>query len=399
MQFRFKAISIDGKEFLGCKRAKNEKELLAILKSEGFYCLSYKKKSQKGAIEIFNKASNKEISLFSKYMYTSLKAGINICDVLNLISSQVKNKKLYRALSEIKGEIESGNSLSDALNKFQYIFPSFFRNMVLLGEESGKLQQIFLSLENYYNSLHKRKSKIKNALIYPLFLFFFSILVVIVMITKILPAFITQITSLGGKVPNITKIYMYAGNALNNYGLLIIALLGILAIILLYFSKAITSKIRSFQFISKIPLIGSLIKKNFLTRFSSAMYLLLDSGIDIISALNIFVNCNNNNNFFNEKLRICINNLENGSSISNAFQGTEIFPQFFISMMCIGEENGNIDNMLVTANNIFEEDLNLTIERYSALFEPVLILIIGVFVGSIVLSIMIPLFNLSSGGL
>lgn len=399
MQYRFKAISIDGKEILAYKRAKNEKELLAILKSEGFYCLSYKKKSQKGAIEIFNKASNKEISLFSKYMYTSLKAGINICDVLNLISSQVKNKKLYRALSEIKGEIEGGNSLSDALNKFQYLFPSFFRNMVLLGEESGKLQQIFLSLENYYNSLHKRKSKIKNALIYPLFLFFFSILVVTVMIAKILPVFITQITSLGGKVPNITKIYMYAGNALNNYGLLIIALLSVLTIILLYFSKEITSKIRSFQFINKIPLIGSLIKKNFLTRFSSAMYLLLDSGIDIISALNIFVNCNNNNNFFNEKLRICVNNLEKGSSISNAFQGTEIFPQFFISMMCIGEENGNIDNMLVTANNIFEEDLNLTIERYSALFEPVLILIIGAFVGSIVLSIMIPLFNLSSGGL
>ncbi len=94
MQYRFKAISTDGKEILGYKRAKSEKELLAILKSEGFYCLSYKKKSQKGAIEIFNKASNKEISLFSKYMYTSLKAGINICDVLNLISSQTKNKKL-----------------------------------------------------------------------------------------------------------------------------------------------------------------------------------------------------------------------------------------------------------------------------------------------------------------
>lgn len=398
MQFRFKAITIDGKEILGCKRAKNEKELLAILKSEGFYCLNYKKKNQKRTIEIFNKVSNKELSLFSKYMYTSLKAGINICDVLNLISSQVKNKKFYRALGEIKGEIESGNSLSDVLNKFKYLFPSFFRSMVLLGEESGKLQQIFLKLENYYSSLHKRKAKIKNALIYPLFLFLFSILVVTVMITKILPVFITQITSLGGKIPQLTKMFMHIGNALNSYGILIIIFLSLLSIILLHFGKAIIREIRSLPFINKIPLMGSIIKKNFLTRFSSAMYLLLDSGIDIISALNIFINCNNNN-FYNEKLRTCINNLEKGSSISNALQATGIFPQLFISMISIGEENGNIDNMLNTANSIFEEDLNLTIERYAALLEPILILIIGGFVGSIVLSIMIPLFKLSTGGL
>lgn len=398
MQFRFKAITIDGKEILGCKRAKNEKELLAILKSEGFYCLNYKKKNQKRTIEIFNKVSNKEISLFSKYMYTSLKAGINIGDVLNLISSQVKNKKFSKVLGEIKGEIESGNSLSDALNKFKYLFPSFFRSMVLLGEESGKLQQIFLNLESYYSSLHKRKAKIKNALIYPLFLFLFSILVVTVMITKILPVFITQITSLGGEIPQLTKIFMHIGNALNSYGILIIIFLSLLSIILLHFGKAIMREIRSLPFIIKIPLMGSIIKKNFLTSFSSAMYLLLDSGIDIISALNIFINCNNNN-FYNEKLRTCVNNLEKGSSISNALQASGIFPQLFISMISIGEENGNIDNMLNTANSIFEEDLNLTFERYTALLEPILILIIGGFVGSIVLSIMIPLFKLSTGGL
>jgi len=168
MQFKFVATNQIGKRVKGYRIARNSKELLEQLKSEKLYCLKFKEKNTVDFFNTFRPVSLKEISLLCKYFQTSLKAGMNITAIFNLLSYQFKNKHLCTILNKIREEIEGGNKLSDSFNKYPKVFPSFLRKMVLIGEESGKLQEIFISLEKYYQRTHKRNKKILNALIYPI---------------------------------------------------------------------------------------------------------------------------------------------------------------------------------------------------------------------------------------
>ncbi len=217
------------------------------------------------------------------------------------------------------------------------------------------------------------------------------------MITQVLPKFMIHIIDLKGELPAITKFYLNMGSFLNKYGLVFM-----LAIILTFTGAYYTLKkihMKDFSFILvKFPFISSIYKKVFYDRFSYSMYMLLGSGIDIILALNMIIKCERKQ-FFSEGIKKASKSIEEGKSIYEAFNSTGIFPKFFIAMVHIGEENGTLDNMLNTANEIFEQDLSGALERLSVLIEPILILILGGIVGTIVLAIMMPMIKLSTGGI
>ncbi|WP_017415694.1 type II secretion system F family protein [Clostridium tunisiense] len=397
MQYKYVATNIDGNYVRGNKIAKNPEELVKLLKGEKLFCISYRKTIEFELMNFTKRTSHKDIALFCKYMSTSLKGGMNICDILNLICYQFKNKSLSKGLNNIKENIQIGNTFSETLEKFPMVFPPFFREMVYIGEESGNLQEIFYNMENYYSSNYKRTKKLISSLVYPAFTLFLTIVITFFMITQILPKFMIHIIDLKGELPAITKFYLNMGSFLNKYGLVFM-----LAIILTFTGAYYTLKkihMKDFSFILvKFPFISFIYKKVFYARFSYSMYMLLGSGIDIISALNIIIKCERKQ-FFSEGIKKASKSIEEGKSIYEAFNSTGIFPKFFIAMVHIGEENGTLDNMLNTANEIFEQDLSGALERLSVLIEPILILILGGIVGTIVLAIMMPMIKLSTGGI
>ncbi|MEG0772921.1 type II secretion system F family protein [Clostridium sp.] len=398
MQFKYRATTIEGKYKNGKKKAKNYEELIINLRKENLFCISYETER----INIFNKAlsfiSSKDLALFCKYMNTSLKAGMNICDILNLISLQFNNKILSTCLIEARVSIENGYSLNEALDSFPKIFPVFLRRMVYLGEETGKLQDIFLNLESYYQFQYKRNKKIINSLVYPSLVFIFSVTIGVFMITKILPKFVSQLANLGGELPNITKLYLNIGNFLNLYGIIVLPIIIITLGFIYYILKSFFI-IEDISFIIlKIPFVKSIVKRIFYTKFSYSMYILTSSGIGIISSLNIIVNYEKSS-YFKNKLMKCAHVIERGESIHRALNYIGIFPKFFITMIGIGEENGTLEEMLKTSSEIFEEELNSALDKGSTLIEPILILLLGSFIGTIIIAIMIPILNLSTGGI
>lgn len=397
MQFKFVATNQIGKRVKGYRVARNSKELLEQLKSEKLYCLKFKEKSTVDFYNSFRPVTLKEISLLCKYFQTSLKAGMNITAIFNLLSYQFKNKHLCTILNKIREEIEGGNKLSDSFNKYPKIFPSFLRKMVLIGEESGKLQEIFISLEKYYQRTHKRNKKILNSLIYPIFLFLITIVISLILMIKVVPSFANQLTSLGGELPSITKFYIFLGKFIGEYGLIIALAFFVVLLVLYYFFKEVFSFSSLKDGLVRVPVIKTIIMKTFYVRFSYSLFLLLSSGNDIIIAINTLIN-GNESNFFKSKLENTVTIIEKGGSIYLALSSTNLFPKFFLAMINIGEENGNLEEMLSTANEIFEEELTSFLEMASSLIEPIMILILGVLIGTIVISIMVPLFNLSTIG-
>lgn len=398
MQYKYIATNIEGRFVKGEKNAESPQALINSLKSESLFCVHYQKKLELKAIKFYMPTSQKEIALFCKYMNTSLKAGMNICDILNLISLQFTNKKFTDLLHVIRQSIEKGNSFYEALKNYPKLFPSLLREMVYIGEESGKLQDIFCNMENYYNSSYKRNKKIISSLIYPAFTFVLTIIIGFIMIFKVLPQFTSHITNLQGELPKITKFYLGLGNCLSANGGLFV-FMGVITIVVTYFilHKFFHKKDIYFIF-SKLPVVGSIYKKAFYARFTYTMYILLQSGMDIISSINMAMNCEKSQ-WMCKILAQCSKGIEEGQSIYEALNAQDIFPKFFMGMIHIGEENGNLDNMLHTANEIFENELSASLERASALIEPILILILGIFVGTIVLAIMLPLIKLSTMGI
>jgi type IV pilus assembly protein PilC len=397
MQFKYRATSINGEYKTGYRSAKNYEELIAILRRDNLFCISYEEYKTIKNNQPIAYISSKDLSLFCKFMATSLKAGMNICDILNLISCQFNNKYFSSILTDIRENIENGNSLNGSLNRFPKVFPVFLRKMVYLGEETGRLQDIFFNLEGYYQCNYKRNKKIINSLIYPSFVFLFSLIIGTFMIIKILPKFMTQIINLGGDLPSITKFYLSLGNFLNDYGAVTILLIGISVTIICYVMKSFLCVKDFTSLILKIPLLKTIIKKCFYTRFSYSMFTLLSSGLDMVSSLDIVVNFEKSY-YFNKRLLNCIKTIEKGDSVQMALDSADIFPKFFITMIGIGEENGTLEEMLRTSSEIFEDDLNSTLDKASVLIEPILILVLGGFIATIVLAIMMPLFDLSTRG-
>lgn len=398
MQYKYIATNIEGKFIKGEINAESPQDLISNLRSESLFCVQYQKKIELKAIKFYMPTSQKEIALFCKYMSTSLKAGMNICDILNLVSLQFTNKKFNDLLHIIRQSIEKGNTLSEALKNYPKLFPSLLREMVYIGEESGKLQDIFYNMESYYNSTYKRNKKIISSLIYPAFTFILTIIIGFIMIFKVLPQFASHITNLQGELPKITKFYLGLGNCVSANGGLFVFMVALTIVVTYFIVHKFFFKKDIYFMLYKLPVVGSMYKKAFYARFTYTMYILLQSGMDIISSLNMAMKCEESQ-WICKALAQCSKDIEEGQSIYDALNAQSIFPKFFMGMIRIGEENGNLDNMLNTANEIFENELSTSLERFSALIEPILILLLGVFVGTIVLAIMLPLIKLSTVGI
>lgn len=386
----YEAIKSDGKKIKGYSVIDNEKKLAIELREKNYYLVLYKRKRE--IFDFIKKVSNKDIYFFSNQMGYMLSAGFNICECLNIMSSRFSGV-LRKNTGIIKSNIENGKTLYESIGLCKGSFPYFFSQMVKVGESSGNLDTIFKNIAVYYKNMYKTKGKIKNMMIYPVVVFLLTIILTIFLVIDIIPKFSDVLKGLGGKLPASTQSIMNISMFMRRYFFCLAAILGLLAFILkmLCKSKGIKENLDKLKF--KLPLISNVYKKEISRRFIFALSILIKSGIPIIEAMSIAAETVENM-YAENSIKKCIINIKNGKGIGESFENIKVFSSFTIDMYYMAEECGNIDEILINTAGIYEEEINNEIKRTLSLFEPLIIIILSAFIGTLIISVMMPVINI-----
>lgn|GEM_PF-1016050 len=386
----YEAIRSDGKKIKGYSLIDDERKLAIELREKNYYLVLYKRKR-----EIFNfikKVGSKDIYFFSNQMGYMLSAGFNICECLNIMCSK-STGVLRKNTGIIKSNIENGKTLYESISFCKGSFPYFFSQMAKVGEESGNLDTIFKNIAMYYKNMYKTKGKIKNMMIYPVVVFMLTIMLTIFLVVDIIPKFSEILKGFGGKLPESTQNIMNVSMFIKEYFVYLIGILVLLIVILkmLYKSKGIKENLDKVKF--KLPLVSNVYKKEISRRFIFALSILIKSGISIIEAMNISAETIENM-YAENSIKKCIINIKNGKGIGESFENIKVFSRFTIDMYYMAEECGNIDEILINTAEIYEEEINNEIKRAVSLFEPLTIIVLSIFIGTLIISVMMPVINI-----
>jgi type IV pilus assembly protein PilC len=337
----------------------------------------------------------KDLAIFSRQFATMISSGLSLIRALSILHEQTDNKRLAETIDEIRGQVESGSSLSQALAEHEKIFPKLFVAMVRAGETAGMLDQVLLRVAAMYEADVKLRSKIKSAMTYPVIVFIMAIMLSTVMLIFIVPVFAEMFEDLGGQLPLMTQVLVSASNFVTSW-------MGVLTYIVLptatwfaYKRIRSTEKGRHALDVMKLrlPVFGPLFHKIALTRFARNLSTLMAAGVPILQALEITADTVNNGPIANA-VKDVQDSVRQGESINRPLSQHEVFPPMVVQMIAVGEETGNVDGMLAKISDFYDTEIESTTESLTALMEPLMIGVIGGIVGGMVIALYLPMFKI-----
>ncbi|MBN1046731.1 type II secretion system F family protein [Clostridium botulinum] len=392
--FKYRAMNMDGEKIHGNHEADSKGEVIEFISSNGYYPLMVEEIIESKQIEFKfnNKVKLKDLSIFCRQFYTMLDAGVPILTCLNILTSQTTNKKLQETLKEVEDDVEKGGVLSDAMRKHTEVFPGLLVSLVAAGEASGNLDSIMLRMANHYEKENKVSNKVRNAMIYPIILGLVAITAVVFILTYVMPTFTDLFIESGLNLPWSTKFLLWSSASLKaHWFMILLAIVGI-TIAIKYYLKTEQGSIAASKLKLKLPVIRRLNEMIIVSRFTRTLSTLLSSGLPLVQALDIVIGVIDNKIAEDAILKVK-EKVVRGESLNSSLRETEIFPQMLYSMIKIGEETGSLDDILNKTADFYDEELESTIQTTVALMEPALIVIMGLIIGFIIISIMIPMFD------
>jgi type IV pilus assembly protein PilC len=395
--YKYSARDSKGRIAKGELEATDLAALKNKLRNQGLWLIS-QNSSQQALLPFLEGFFDKKIGLkdmvvFSRQFSAMIEAGIAILRVLTVLIQQTENPKLKAILQEIKRDIEQGVPLSESMQKFPEAFDSLYVSMVKAGELGGVLDVVLNRVAGFLESRSKLSNKVRTALTYPASLLVISILVVWFMLTFILPKFSAIFTSTGGELPAFTQFLINISNVLRSpFILVIIAFIWFAVNYARSYYRSEEGRLKIDTFSLKIPIFGPILKKVAIARFSRTFGTLIESGVPITTALDV-TRTSINNALLESVLIKVKKDIEEGSPISNQLQKSEVFPPMVTQMVAIGEEAGELENMLNKIADFYDDEVDSSVESLTALMEPVFIVVIGAIVGAIVVAMYLPIFN------
>lgn len=399
MLFNYTAIDNTGHETSGSIDAINEDVAISSLQRRGLVIasiVSEEKKSFFGSnITFFDRVTNKEIVILSRQIATLFESQIPALRVFKLLGSESPNKMLRKALAEVVDDIQSGNTISSALGKHEKIFTPFYVNMVKAGEESGKLDQIFSYLADYLDRTYEVTSKTKNALIYPAFVVFTFITVMILMLTLVIPRISAIFIETGQELPIYTKAVVGLSSFFVNYGIFLLILIIIGGFFAWKFSKTEKGKFSISQIRLSIPYLGSLYRQLYLSRISDNLSTMLSSGIPMVRALEITASVVDDA-VYKKLLLEAVQDIKAGSPVSESLGKYPEIPNIMIQMIKVGEETGELGKILNTLSKFYSREVKNAVDTLVTLIEPIMIVALALGVGILLASVLMPIYNISA---
>lgn len=397
--FSYTAVGADGKEKKGTVIAETREDAARSLKDQGLLPMSIGKQSalDKDINFSFGKKGVKvrDLSVFCRQFSSIIKAGVNVINALSMMSEQTENKKLKAAIKNVQSNVEKGETLSSAMRSEGDIFPSLLVSMVAAGEASGSLETAIERMAIQFEKDAKISGMVKKAMIYPIILIIVMIGVVIAMMMFVIPNFMDMFEGLDAEMPFMTVMVINMSNfILDKWWLLILIVAGIVFAYKSYY-KTDAGRHMIDRIKIKIPVFGVLAVKTACARFSRIMSTLLSAGMPMISAIEIAAGTMDNV-LFRDALQKVRSGVALGMGFSQQIGVTRLFPAMLVHMVGIGEETGNIEDMLTNVANYYDEEVELATQSVTALMEPMIIIVMAVVVGALVLAIYQPMITLYS---
>ncbi len=393
--FIWKGVNAAGKEITAEMEADNEEQVIAALRRRKLKVVSVRKKPTELKLP-FGKGggvSVKDLALFTRQFATMINAGLPLDQCLTILTKQAEKESFQKVIMKINQEVEKGSTLAEALAKYRNVFTELYINMVKAGESGGILDQILLRLSEYLEKSAALKRKVIAALMYPAVISLVAIGAATFLLVFIIPTFAAMFTSFGAKLPMLTRIVMGLSDIVMGYWWLIVG--GIVGLVFLYrfYSKQDSGEKVIDKMKIKMPIFGDMILKMSVARFTRTLGTLLGSGVPIIEGL-IVTAKTTGNRIIGDAILAARVSIAEGQTIAAPLGRTKVFPPMVIQMIEVGEQTGNLDEMLLKVADYYDEEVDTAIGGLMSVIEPVVIIVMGVVAGTMVISMYLPLFDI-----
>ncbi|MDD5233134.1 MAG: type II secretion system inner membrane protein GspF [Syntrophales bacterium] len=401
--YEYKALDTNGRKLKGIVDAGSIVAARQRLRESGIFPVEFREAtvSRKGdplsgrsVTSFFNRTGPAEISAMTRQLATLLGAGLPLVPSLNILVAQTSHSQLKKILAQIKEEVNEGNSLSGILSSFPRTFPPFYVNMVRAGEASGMMELVLERLADFFERQQELRRKIKTALAYPMFMFAVGCLIMFFLVTFVVPNITQVFEEMNQTLPLITIALIAASRFFQSFWWILLAVTVSAAVLLNYAAGTPRGKQRWDRFKLGLPLIGALTRKMAVARFSRTLATLLESGVPLLNSLDIVKNIVGNS-LIRDAVENAGKEIEEGQSLSSPLARSGLFPPIATEMIAVGEQSGNLENMLYRIADAHEKEVEASVSVVTSIMEPAMILIMGLVVGFIVVSVLLPIFEMN----
>ena len=400
MLYKYKVTTQEGVEQEGTVDAPSIDSAVNALQRRGLIIVYIEPVEKTGIfgreITFLSHVSSKEVVIMSRQIATLFEASVSVLSAFKLLASESSNPQLRSHLRDITDDIQGGVRISEAMSKHPKIFSSFYVNMIKAGEESGRLPETFTFLADSLERTYELVQKAKNALIYPIFVIGIFIIVMVLMMVFVIPQLSAILLESGQQLPIYTTVVIGISNFLVQYGVFVLVLLIVAGIFLWRFSRTDAGRFSVDHFKISIPYIGDLYRKLYLARISDGIDTMLEAGIPMVRTLEITADVVNNAVYKNVLLDSA-KSIKGGSSVAQAFDAyPDEMPIIMVQMARVGEETGKLGQVLKTIAKFYKREVDGAVDTLIGLIEPLMIVILGLGVGIVLASVLIPMYSITS---
>ena len=393
--FNYRAVDSTGIVVEDVANAENEDAVILMLRGKGYTPINIKEKVQSKEISFGNsgKLNLKDVISFCRQESIMLKSGMDLNRSLDVLAKQSKSKKLKKNLFHLSDSVKKGTELSKSMENQGSAFPYLLKRTVQAGEMSGQMAEIIEKMAVHYEKAMTLRRKLRGAMMYPIVLAIIAVIAVSILLIKVMPGFVTMFEGVGMELPALTRFVMWLSSFLvHNWIWILLVLFAVVFLIRVALQQK-DIRIAWDRIKLKLPLIGTNVGKIVTARFTRTLSTMLYSGIPMIQALRA-AGETTGNKFVESKIEESVEGIEKGMGMTAQLAATNIFPPMMLSMIGIGEESGRLDEMLETTADYYDEEMEVALESLVTMLEPLLIVIMGVVIGTIVVAMYLPMFDI-----
>ena len=391
----WKAMDATGAKATGEVEADSKQGVSDQLKSRGLIVLDIadKHSSREINIDLFAGIKAADLTIMTRQLSTMVSSGMTILRSLYVLESQTENKKLCEVLTTIRKDVEAGLPLSDSMERHKDVFSPLYIAMVRAGETGGMLESSLLRIADQLEQEDSLRRQVKSAMMYPLVVLSFSLLVLIGLVTFIVPVFVGVFKQFGGDLPMITKVTVGISHAVTGYWFIVAPIIAFIVYLFRRWKKSENGRGQWDKFRLRIPMkIGDIVQKIALARWSRTLSALVSAGVPLMQALDITAQTAGNR-VVEDAMAAVIDSVKQGGTIAEPLRHSPVFPGMVTQMVAVGEETGALDAMLAKIADFYEDQVDASVKSLTSILEPVMIVFIGGMVGFIVISMYLPLFK------
>jgi type IV pilus assembly protein PilC len=391
--FEYKGKTVAGRQVQGERKAKNKAEVERFLRHNKILANSINKKASQIKIKIGSGIKKIAISRFTRQFATMIGAGLPMVQCLEILATQLESPEFRQIANKIKEDVQSGSTLSEALGKHKKVFDDLYVNMVEAGEIGGALDTILVRLAGYREKADRLARKVKGALVYPIVVAVVAGGVTFAMLTFIVPVFAKMFGGLGAELPGPTQMILNLSNFLRANIVTIFVLLIAVAVGFKFALKNPKFAMQFDKFKLHVPLLGDLIRKSAISRFTRTLSTLISSGVSILDALDITAKTSGNM-VIQLAIRKSMYSIAEGETITAPLKESGVFPPMVTQMISVGEKTGGLDEMLAKIADFYDEEVDAAVAALTSVIEPIIIVLMGGVIGTILIAMYLPMFEI-----